>query len=78
MNQLPKLATLTFGVLSVAKYTTDFKLSVIEYYLNHHSYTLQNEKAPRFFVRGELCLLMTETDLQASLWRTENLVQHTF
>ncbi|STZ01907.1 helix-turn-helix domain-containing protein [Moraxella equi] len=22
----------------MAKYTTDFKLSVIEYYLNHHSY----------------------------------------
>lgn len=38
MNHPPKLATLTFGVLSMAKYTTDFKLSVIAYYLNGHSY----------------------------------------
>lgn len=40
MNRTPKLAThtLTFGVLSMAKYTTDFKLSVIAYYLNGHSY----------------------------------------
>ncbi|UYZ69519.1 hypothetical protein [Moraxella bovis] len=36
------------------------------------------KKALRFFVRGELCPPMTETDPQASLWRTENLVQHTF
>ena len=33
-----KLDALTFGVLSMAKYTTDFKLSVIGYYLNHHGY----------------------------------------
>ncbi|MDO5050499.1 MAG: helix-turn-helix domain-containing protein [Moraxella equi] len=40
MSRTPKLATQTptFGVLFMAKYTTDFKLSVIEYYLNHHSY----------------------------------------
>lgn len=40
MNRTPKLAThtLTFGVLSMAKYTTDFKLSVIAHHQSNHSY----------------------------------------
>lgn len=40
MNRTPKLAThtLTFGVLSMAKYTTDLKLSVIAHHQSNHSY----------------------------------------
>ncbi|OOR88493.1 hypothetical protein B0182_09830 [Moraxella bovis] len=41
-------------------------------------YTLQNEKVLRFFVRGELSLPMTETDLQASLWQTVFVVKFNF
>lgn len=40
MNRTQKLdiPLLTFGVLSMAKYTTDFKLSVIARYQSNHSY----------------------------------------